>query len=491
MSLKRHLAWMAISQSAFFVIQFIASALLARFISPYEMGIYTVALAITGILSIMQATGLTGFIVREPELTADLMASTFTINALISCFVCVLILTGSVFAASFLHAAGVRRVMLVVAALPVIGMFEFLPASNLEREANFKTIALIGTCRVLIAQGASVGLAVAGFSYMSIAYGQVAGAVFSAIAYGIAGRRFFNLTPRLTEWRRITNFGVQMLTVSGAYAISGRLSDLLLGRLISLTALGLYGRASSLNNLIQDNIYMVIVRVLFVDIAERVRQGESLRASYLMTIEILTAVLWPAFAGLGIVAGPFIHFVYGARWVAAAPPLLMLSLASMVHVMVSLSWQLFVVRHEVARQTRLELMRTGLGLGVFGIGCMFGLTAAAATRIIEAVFTVAIYRPHIGRMTDTRTRDFLPIYQRSGALTLMTIAPAALLMTAHGWATTTPLIQVTAAILCGAGLWFLGILWLDHPLAAEIRRLQHHFANNLTGSDSHPNELEH
>ncbi len=477
MSLRRDLAWMAVSQSWFFLIQFIASAILARFISPYDMGIYAVAMAVTGLLSIMQATGLIGFIVREPSLTDDLLASTFTINAMISIIVSILIVFGSVCAGWALHEAGVRHVMFVVAVLPLIGIFEFLPAANLEREANFKAIASIGSCRILIVQGSSVGLAISGLSYMSIAYGQVAGALFSAVAYSIVGRRFLNLRPSLVEWRQVTKFGFQMLTISGANAIGGRIGDLFLGRVISLTALGLYGRAASLNNLIQDNIYMVIVRVLFVDIAQRVRDGESLRESYLATIEILTAILWPAFAGLAIVSGPFINVVYGGRWVGAAPPLFMLAVASMVHVMVSLSWQLFVVRHEVTRQTRLECMRTGVGIGVFGIGCLFGLTAAAATRIIEALFTVAIYRPHIGRMTDTRIRDFFPIYQRSGLLTLCTVAPVTIIMVVHGWSSTTSLIQIMAAIICGGGVWLVGILWLDHPLAAEIRRVGQHIIN--------------
>ena len=482
-SLRRDLAWMAVSQSWFFLIQFIASAILARFISPYDMGIYAVAMAVTGLLSIMQATGLIGFIVREPSLTHNLMASTFTINAMISIIVATLIVFGSVYAGEILHEAGVRRVMFVVAILPIIGMFEFLPAANLEREANFKAIASIGSCRTLIVQASSVGLAISGLSYMSIAYGQVAGALFSAIAYSIVGRRFLNLRPSLVEWRRVTKFGFQMLAISGTNAIGGRMGDLLLGRVISLTALGLYGRAANLNNLIQDNIYMVIVRVLFVDIAQRVRNGESLRESYLTTIEILTAILWPAFAGLAIVSGPFINVVYGARWIGAALPLFMLAIASMVHLTVSLSWQLFVVRHEVTRQTRLECMRTGVGIGVFGIGCLFGLTAAAATRIIEALFTVAIYRPHIGRMTDTRTRDFFPIYQRSGLLTLCAVAPVTIIMAVHGWSLSTSLIQIMAAIICGGVVWFVGILYIDHPLAAEIRRVGQHLGGGITTTE--------
>jgi hypothetical protein len=148
----------------------------------------------------------------------------------------------------------------------------------------------------------------------------------------------------------------------------------------------------------------------------------------------------------------------------------MLAAASMVHVTISLSWQLFVVRQQVARQSRIEFVRTGVGLALFGLGCSFGLTGAAAARVAEALFTVALYRPHIERMTETRLRDFLPIYRRSAILTLHAIAPACLVMALHGWSPQAPLDQVLAATACGAGLWLGAIIIQDHRLAGEIRR---------------------
>lgn len=462
---------MGSSQAGYFVVQFVASAILARLLSPAEFGIYTLATAISGTLAIMQATGLVAFVVREPEVDRDLMACAFTINALISIAAALVIAGGSVFAGRWFGSAGVTDVMLVVAVLPIVAIFDFLPTANLEREARFKAIALIGMLRVVIAQGVAVTLALSGFSYMSIAYGQVAGAICAALAFVIVGRRYVSFRLSLRQWRPVLTFGTQMLALAGTFSLGNRLSEILLGRLVGLRALGLYGRAASLNNLIQENVYMVAVRVLFVDVADQARRGIPLRGGYLATIEVLTALLWPAFAALAIVAGPFIHVVFGPQWVAAAAPLRLLALASMIHLTVSLSWQLFVVNKEVARQTRIEIFRTLCGVAMFAVGCRFGLTAAAGARVAEALLTVALYRPHIARMTETRMADFVPIYRRSGLLTLVTVGPAAAVMAAYGWSDGAPVLLLGAALALGALLWLAAARWLDHPLHREIRRL--------------------
>jgi O-antigen/teichoic acid export membrane protein len=76
LSVRRGLAWMGLSQGGFFILQFGGSVILARLLSPYEMGVFVVGAAITGVLSAIQAFGLAGFIVREQDLSPELLAST-------------------------------------------------------------------------------------------------------------------------------------------------------------------------------------------------------------------------------------------------------------------------------------------------------------------------------------------------------------------------------------------------------------------------------
>lgn len=471
MSIRRSLAWMMASQGVLFVLQFTGSVVLARLLTPYEMGVYAVAAAIMGILGIVQAFGLTLFVVREAEISPDLMKGVFTINALLAILLSAALAGLSAFGGAFMREPGVQRVLLVLSSIPLIGIFEFLPASNVERKGEFHTIAVMNLLRALASTLVTVSLAFSGFSYMSIAWGGVAGAVASAAGFMIAGRRFVCFRLGLTGWRRILRFGMQQMGVNGVNAVSTRLSDLILGRLVGLSALGLYGRASNLNGLLWYNIHMVVGRVVLVDLAGQRRQRTSLREGYLRTLEVITALLWPGFAGLAILAGPLILIVYGKKWLAAAPPLTALAVSSIVLVSITMSWEVFVVCHETDRQARFEGIRAGFGVALFTVGCLVSLTAAAVARIGEAIFAITLYRPHIQRMTDTRQSDFLPIYWRSTILTIAACTPALVLMSIYRWSPHIPSALTVGAIAAGLVAW-VGTMWLmDHVLFGEVRRL--------------------
>src|SRR6201989_3002525 len=75
---------MGLGQAAFFLLQFAGSVVLARLLTPYEMGVYALAAALVGVLSIVQSFGMSAFIVREASLDPDDVTTAFTINVAIS-----------------------------------------------------------------------------------------------------------------------------------------------------------------------------------------------------------------------------------------------------------------------------------------------------------------------------------------------------------------------------------------------------------------------
>ena len=471
MSVRRSLAWMMVSQGGFFVLQFASSVVLARLLTPYDMGIYTAASAVIGILSILQAFGLSLFIIREPTLDPDLTASVFTINAILAVVLTAAIVALSSFGGAFLRDRGIQRVMLLLSVLPLVGIFEFLPATHIEREADFQTIALVNLLRAVVVAVVTVVLALAGLSYMSLAWGALAASVVGTVAFMLVGRRHVSFRVGLVAWPRIMRFGLQQIAIQGVNAISGRASEFLLGRLLGLSALGLYGRASNVNNMLWTNIHLVVGRVVLVDLAEQRRSGISLRVGYLRAVALITGLLWPCFAGLATLSAPLINVIYGKAWIAAAMPLAALAIAAILLISITMTWELFVVCNETSRQARFEFVRSTVGLILFVAGCLFSLTAAAVARVGEAAFSILLYRPHIERMTSTKLNDFMPIYRRSAVLTLAACGPALILMIVYDWSPQTPFPLVVMTVVLGFFGWLGAIRLLDHELADELRRL--------------------
>jgi O-antigen/teichoic acid export membrane protein len=482
LALKRSLAWMGVSQGASLTLQFAASVVLARYLTPYEMGIYAVAAALVGVLGIVQALGLRSLIVRAEALTPELMATAFSINAVIAMFLSASIAAASFLGGAFLNDEGVKHVLLVLAVSPLLTIFEFLPGANIERRAKFKVMALIGTARAVVGAVVTIILAVMGLKYMSIALALLMSQITGAIFVNIVGREYVGFRLSLKGWRPIAQYGLQMLAVSGITSVSRRSTDIVLGKLLGLSALGIYNRASNLNGLLWENIHLVVGRVLFVDFSELHRQGASLRERYLQTVEVATAFLWPAFAGFALLSGPFIVGVYGEKWLPASAPLMLLSIASIILVSITMTWEVFVATGELRTQTRIEFIRAGVALLTFAAGCMVSLTAAAAARIVDALFAVFLYRPHLNRMTQTSFADLAPIYGRSAILTGFAIAPAGLLMAAFRMSPQVPPALALGSIAVGMMTWCLGLLWLKHPLLSEAKSLVRRFRNRPNGN---------
>jgi O-antigen/teichoic acid export membrane protein len=328
-------------------------------------------------------------------------------------------------------------------------------------------VALINLAKVCVTTGVTILLATLGFSYMSIAWGTLAATVFNVICVNIAGRRFVSLRFGLHEWRSVTRFGVQILMIGAMGNIAGRCSDLLLGRIVGISALGLYSRASGLNGLLWDNIHTVIARVVLVDFSERRRRSLPLRDIYLRVVAMVTGLLWPASAGMAILAGPIVLTIYGPNWVSAAPVLSLLAIAGLIGSSITMTYEIYLVSSETERLFRRESVRYPISLAMFSAGCLGGMTWAAASRIGDALVSFVIYRNEISRMTQSTAADVAPVYRQAALLTVIACAPAATLMTINHWSPNIPLPSVFGSIALGLMVWCATLWCLNHPLFVE------------------------
>ena len=264
-------------------------------------------------------------------------------------------------------------------------------------------------------------------------------------------------------------FGVHMMSIGGLAGIAARASEIILGHMLGLAALGLYSRASSISSILFENVYGGITRVVFVRLSEEFRDKGTVRDVFLSSFEMILALMWPAQIGLAILAGPAIYLLYGERWLDAALPLSLLMVAQSVVLCFGMNWELFVIRHETARQVRFEAIRATAGVVTFAVGCLFSISAAAVGRIAEAAFGFALYQPHMRRMAETQPGEFPRIFANSAGLTIAAILPSLALMVAMGWSPQTPPSLIAGAILLGVLLWLAVLAFQKHPLLGEMK----------------------
>lgn len=466
--IRRAVFWSFSAQIASFVIQFGSSVIIARLLSPIELGVFAVAAAIMGIVQIISAFSVGTYVIREENLSLQTLDSAFTVNALIS-----VALSLSIFASSFAGALmfderNVASVLRLLALTPLFGIFAFAPSIMLQRAMQMRGVALLGALQVALTAAVTIGSALGGASSMSPAYGGLAGAIFNAVGTLAIGRRHFRMRLSLREWRPITAFGLRLMSIGGISSAATRVSDLILGHLLGLAALGLYSRANNLNYTLFSNVYGGATRVVFAKLSDARREGDRVTEVYLHGFRVITAVMSPLLLGLAVLSRPVVHLLYGDRWLGAAMPLAMLLLGQFVSLGFAMNWELFVLRDELKTQTRLEFMRSLLATAAQSAGAMFSLAAAAASSIFTNIISFGIYHKHMPRLAKAPPSAFYRAYGETALLGGVAALPAFLLMIANDWAADTSLMAVFASVLFGMLLWLWTIVRMDHPALKEI-----------------------
>lgn len=468
MSVRRSLVWAFSGQFFTFAIQFAGSIAIARLLSPSELGIYAISMAALGLVQVFATFGIASYIVREAELAPGTLETAFTVNALLAIALTLMLIVLSFVAGPVLGDARAGSVLRIVALANLLGILSFRPAAMLQREMQFKLLSIISVTNGLVQTLGTVFFALWGASYMSPAYASLLSAGVAMALTLIFGRAHIGFRPSRAGWRPIITFGLQMMSVSGVATITGRLSDLILGRLLGVAALGLYGRASNLSGQIFDNLYGTATRVVFVQLSKDCREGGPWQTTYLRGFAMITAFMWPLLSGMAILSRPVIQILYGERWLPAAWPLSALMVAQVIGVGFGMNWELFVLRGETGRQARFEVARLVLSVPIFAIGCLFGILAAALAKIVDAVIGWVVYYPHVQRLAETAPRDIPLIYRDGGALTLVAVLPSLMLMIAFNWSPETPFVLIAGAVALGVGCWLAVLFWLRHPLYNEI-----------------------
>lgn len=466
---RRAFLWTILAQFLSFGISFAAMVVLTRLLTPREMGIYAVALATYGAFQVIATFGVGNFIVRAVDPDDDVLATAFTVNAILNAALSAVTIVISSSAGRFLDDPAVAQVLRLLAIAPLIAIFDLRPSSMLQRGMQFQRISIVTVSQTIASALATVGAALAGATYMSAGYGAIAFALTGSLGYTLLGRQYASMRFGLRDWRIMVVFGLRMMSIGGISALAARLSDIIVGRMLGLAALGLFSRASSINIMLFQNVYGAATRVIFAKLSQVHRDTGELHDTYLRAMRTISGVMGPILIGLAVLAKPAILLLYGERWLGAATPLSLLLIAQFMTLRFAMHWELFVIKDELRVQTKIEAIRSTFSIMSRAVGSLISLVGAAAASIVDALLALVLYGRQINRMIGAIEWELTKVSIETTALAALAAAPSIAVMIRYDWAASTPLVLVAASIAMGATLWLAGIAWLRHPLFDELQ----------------------
>jgi len=474
MSVRSAAVWAMAGQYISFGIQFVVSVTISRlFLSPREVGLFSIALAAAGLAAMLQDFGLARYISGLPVIDEAERARCSSVAVVFS-----LIVAGVVGAAAWplallYHQPALAPLLVIIAASYPIMPLTVVPVALMARAMAFRQLFVVNVGGT-VAQGV-VGLALAalGFSSFALAWATLA----AALTRGLLAQAIRPAPPwplRFDALGPVLSSGTRLTTLYASGALGTRTPDMIVGKALGLFAVGLYSRAASLADQFRVLISGAIGSVFFPAFARIRDSGEPLGPAYLRVVAGYTAVIWPGMVGLAFAAEPIVRLLYGPRWAGVAPLLSTIALTEIFLCSLPLHTDLPILLGRLGRLLAINIADTVLSIALLAVACRWGLQAAAASRLVYAACWVLLYAGFLWRLIGFDVRLLCGIYLRSALATAAALAPLGL---TYAWLIGPDRIGVPALMLAvgaGVALWLAALITLKHPAWDDLWGIAEH-----------------
>lgn len=306
-------------------IDFVTLLVLARFLTPSDFGLVTIAMSLIYIVEAIFELPLEQALVRLDDIRPGHLDTTFTLSALRGAAVMIaLVSLAWPFAYFYDDTRLIPLICLLSLAPTARGLLSprlVLFVKQLDYRRDF-VVQLGGKVTALCVASA---LALSTRSYWSIGAGTVATPLaMVVISYVLAPYR-----PRasLSQKHVFLKFLGWTSAAQVVTAFSWQCDRLVLGKFASHSMLGAFSMASDLAAMPDQALIKPIARPL-ISAFVLVRQDlVRLREAYAKATSTALIVGLPFALGLSLLAGPAIELAMGSKWLAAAPNLQWLALA--------------------------------------------------------------------------------------------------------------------------------------------------------------------
>ncbi|TMH34175.1 MAG: lipopolysaccharide biosynthesis protein [Betaproteobacteria bacterium] len=467
-TVQRSLWISAVDSYSGLFLQLAGAVIIARVLTPKEIGIFAVAAVFSGLASMFRDFGIAEYMIQEKELTSQKIAAALTLNIIVSWAMASAMFLGGPLAAAFYGNPGIAAVMRVQSMSFLLVPFGAVTMAYFRRELDLRPLLICNFAGNVTAFAVSVSLALLGFGYMSLAWSGLA-----AIAVTVAGSVWFRPAtfprwPSLLGLAEVFHFSKFASSVYIVGQVGKGAPEMIIGRAQGMVAVAMFSRANGLVEMFNRLALRPVMLVCMPYFAKSDREQGAIAEAYLKSVSYLTAVGWPFLAFMGIAALSAIRIVYGPQWDAAVHPAQILCAAfalELVHVM---SREALLARGEARAANSLQI-----GMLLFQI---IGLLAAIPFGIIGAAWGVlaasgcGIYLSqwYLARGIGLRASELLRSCVPSLYLTIGAVAPAA------AWAMVTGVTldnYVSFGVIGGlmtATSWLFTLHLLKHPLMKEI-----------------------
>jgi O-antigen/teichoic acid export membrane protein len=404
---KKGVLWSFCRESVTAILFFPSSMILARLLSPREFGIAAAATFFVLLAARLSELGFNAALVRSKTLTPAHLSTVFVMNLAVGVVSFAVLTAIAPLVGAFYDVPDAARILPVAATTFLIGPFGAVPAALITRNMRYREAAFLDWLQGLVFAVASVALAWLGLSYMSVVYARVIAAVVQSVSRMAVARWRPSLTFSTQALRDIFSIGAGIHTKRLLDYTAQNIDNLVVGKLLGMTALGLYDKAFSTMNRFLARMNTAGPNIMFRVFAIIHEDPDRFKRAYQKILLSTSLLGLPVFTLMVVTAPHLIVVLFGPQWRQTVLPFQILCVVGMLKLLNTYASSAIqaagFIWSEVWRQT-LFVAFVVLGIALFRT---WGVAGAAIGVLLANTIMSLLLQGLLLRVTGLTMSEFL------------------------------------------------------------------------------------
>lgn len=465
MEFRKALLYTFTSKYILLLIQFGATLILSRLLTPEDIGIYTIAYSLVVIGHVFRDFGVGNYIHQEKELTTDRIRAAMSVAFTFAWLMSFIIYVSADMAAEFYNEEGIKKVFQVLALNFFLIPFGSVTTSYIRRQMRFKFVMRLEVVSTLVSTATVISLAYLGFSYMSMAWSSVAGIVIEIATLLYFRPKELPKLPGVKQIKHVLAFSTASVSESLLAQVGAHLPDLIIGRILGMSSVGLLSRAKGTVNLFDRAVTSAINPVLIPYFSKENRKGQDIKMSFLHLTTCVTVLAWPALIYMIVMAEPLIYILYGEQWSAAAILLQIICLRQIFARLMAFVHPALMSKGKVKILLKLQVFFMPLEIVITLMTVNYGLeTMLYSLLIVPFIRMIILYRI-LKREIGLKLLDTVRVIYQCA---LPTAFPMAYMIYIYKFWPMEPLYSLIVSATGAFFVFMVSLVFFKHPITKEF-----------------------
>ncbi len=449
----------------------IATVILARLLTPAEIGIYSIGAAVVLVIQLLRDFGVTQYVIQQENLNDDELRSAMAVAVIIGWGLGILLYYSAPTIAAVYQQPGIAKLMQVLSISFFLVPFNSVTLALFRRDFEFEKVLKVNLASTFSHTIVVIFLAWYGLSYMSMAWASVAGVVAGVGVALMLNTRKLSFRPKFSGMSKVAKFGGWMSTTTITKQASVAAPELIIGKVLSMEAVGLFSRAIGTVRLFHYAVTSAIAPLALPLFSGAAREGVDVKKIYLSMLEHVTALAWPFYGLLALMAYTIVSILYGSTWTEAVAPAQVLCLWAAVSSITIYRNEVLTAVGKVQAATMVELISLVATVALCAMAATFGITAVAGALIIAAIIEVIITYIIFRTIVNILISDLWQALNKSMYVTIWSLLIPLVVFIYLPPSSDRVWLPLILSVFGSAIGWLIGVFFHHHPYRKELESL--------------------